>query len=495
MNNKPVFPWLIEDMTTKVAVIGDIMLDEYLDGHVNRISPEAPVPIHLVKDRSLTAGGAANVARNIKLAGGNPLIFATCGEDSSGEQLVEILKRDDIDTSGIMKTKDRSTIKKTRISANNQQLLRIDWEDSYPLHESIQTQLFTKLQESSFDLLVISDYGKGTLSPSFIKDMNMLAHSKRVFSIVDPKGKNFEKYVGCDLITPNYGEACEALGIDPSRANLTGLELGKKLQETYGLKHILITMGPRGMYFVPSNESHLEQKYLPAKVREAYDVSGAGDTVIALMSLGLGSKADFFTSMEIANIGAGVVVEKWGTQPITLTELKQAWKTDRLGNSTKSVNMNEKIITFESLTKLVSPPHKRKEKIVFTNGCFDLFHAGHAKSLKEAKDQGDVLIVGVNSDESIKKLKGPGRPIMSLEDRLNILSAIEFVDYVIPFSAESPIEIIREIKPDILVKGGEYKPEDIVGSEIISEWGGSTYSVKMVESISTTEIIKKIKQN
>lgn len=485
-------PWLGRKLNVRIAIVGDIILDEYLDGSVNRISPEAPVPVHLVQRSFRSAGGAANVARNVKLAGGDVLLLSVCGTDSTAESLRKILQQDDINTEGLIGVSDRPTVKKTRVSANNHQIVRIDWEKVHPISADEQEKILAILRKQSFDALVISDYGKGTLPVGFVADLLALAAKRKVPSLVDPKGKDYSRYLHASYVTPNRQEACEALGLDTNE-HWTGQDLGRKLQSTYGLSHVVVTMGPKGMVYVPDpDQDDKNSLHIPAQAREVYDVSGAGDTVIALLALGIASGAPVENALRIANLGAGLVVEKWGTQPIYRHELEDALNSGHVAlNSPRS---SSKIMSPQQAQSQIGDKAHRRKKVVFTNGCFDLMHAGHATYLEVAKTKGDVLVVGLNDDESIRRLKGPGRPIQSLKERAKLLASLESVDIVIPFSEDTPLTLIECLDPDILVKGADYKPQDIVGAEHVRKRGGAVETIELIEGLSTSELIRRIRQ-
>jgi D-beta-D-heptose 7-phosphate kinase/D-beta-D-heptose 1-phosphate adenosyltransferase len=477
----------------RVAVIGDLILDEYLEGEVNRISPEAPVPIHLVKSTRLTAGGAANVARNVQLAGGEARLFGVLGDDPSAAALLKILTDDRIVTTDVLVDHKRPTIKKTRVTSNHNQLVRIDWEKVTPISEALQQELFKRLTATRVDAILLSDYGKGCLAKPFVKMVIDHARSQKIPVIIDPKGRDYTLYQGCFMITPNRKEACEALGLDPSDS-WPKEELGRKLQEKYGLSHVLITLGPQGMYLSPDPASpHVEPVYLPAHTREVFDVSGAGDTVAAIMALSLGaSSTEIRDAMVLANVGAGRVIEKWGTQPIYKHELLDAVKQYHIMLHEPKGSSLRKITDALSLKQILGDAATRARKVVFTNGCFDILHAGHVSYLEKAKEKGDLLVIGVNTDRSVRSIKGPTRPIVPDKHRMRLLAALECVDYVVPFDEDTPDALIRTLVPNVLIKGADYRPEAIVGADTVLAAGGSVDVIEFVEGLSTSNIIEKI---
>lgn len=489
MQNIHKLPW--EDHKVRVAVIGDLIIDEYLDGTVNRISPEAPVPIHQVKGSRLTAGGAANVARNVQLAGGTAIIMGVWGNDQGAHQLNEILTQDGIDTSRVIVDHRRPTTRKTRITAGNHQIARIDWETTAPISAELQAQLISNLRTIDVDAMVVSDYGKGVLPPEFLTQIFTIARAKNIPTVVDPKGKDFAKYQGAYLITPNRKEAMEALGLDQPD-NINKESLAEELKHRYHLQHVMITLGAEGMYCLfESNSESSTSYYLPAQAREVYDVSGAGDTVAAIMALGIGAKADIQTAMRAANTAAGKVVEKWGTQPILWEELKELWEQEA-SHHTNFQGTAGKIVTRETIRRILGQRGKRAHRVVFTNGCFDILHAGHISYLEAARAKGDLLMIGLNSDDSVRRLKGLQRPIIPCDERARLLAALACVDYVVQFDEDTPLELIEFVEPDVLVKGADWKVSEIVGADSVLSGGGRVEAITFVEGLSTSNIIKHI---
>lgn len=488
MQSENRLPW--DARPVKVAVVGDLILDEYLDGVVNRISPEAPVPVHLVRKSNVTAGGAANVARNIQLAGGQALMIGVCGNDGAADQLKEILTNDGIDVSGIRLDNQRPTIKKTRITANHQQLVRIDWEEVKAISSSVQDALYKHLEGETFDVLVLSDYGKGGVPPEFMQRLISFGKKRGVPVVIDPKGKDYSMYAGATLITPNRKEACEALGWE-NTVNWPAKDLATELSRQYAIDNILVTLGPEGMLGLHSASGEIHA--LPAKAREVFDVSGAGDTVVSIMALSLGAKASMAEAMRFANVAAGRVVEKWGTQPIYREELLEAL-VDR-SRSSGFASTSVKIKNLEQLKQAIGRMGKRKKKVVFTNGCFDLLHAGHISYLEEARDKGDVLVIGVNSDASLRRLKGETRPIIPAAQRMRLLAALECVDFIVPFDEDTPADLIKEVMPDVLAKGADYEVHQIVGADTVMDAGGKVERIPFVPGLSTSDIVKRIQAN
>ena len=479
-------PWMNIKGQIKIAVVGDTILDEYLDGRVDRISPEAPVPVHLVESRTYTPGGAANAAMNIKLSGGEAQLFSIAGEDEACDMLFDFFKKEDMQTDGILKASDRPTIRKTRITTKAQQLVRIDWERVRPLPEGLQRELFAKLERCEFDAILISDYGKGVLPDSLIKEIIALGHKRDVPIVVDPKGTNFSKYYGATLVKPNHKEACEALGLDAS-VERDGETLARLLNEKFKFKNSLVTLGPRGMVLVSGEQKAITKKSV---AREVFDVSGAGDCVAALVTLCLASGVDNSRTLEIANAGAGLVVGKWGTQPVKKEELAQSLLKQNHENLIES--SASKVVTLNQAKQLLTEHRAAEKRIVFTNGCFDILHAGHLSYLEKARNIGDILVVGINSDTSITKLKGPARPIVDQTNRASLLAGLKCVDYVIVFEDDTPEKLINELSPNVLIKGADWDVENIVGAKHVLDSGGTVETVDLLDGMSTTKIIETV---
>lgn len=484
-------PWQNSKKPTNVLVVGDLILDEYIDGSVQRVSPEAPVPVHLVSKATYTAGGAGNVARNIKLSGGEVTLVGVCGKDEGGEQLKNILAADNISTDSIIVDSDRPTTKKTRIRASNQQLLRVDWEKVTPINQELQGKLLEAISNSKADAIILSDYGKGCMSDRFIQDVIELALKLKIPSIIDPKGTDFGKYKNGTYITPNRKESCDPLGIDHTLP-IDPKSVGAELQKTFGLDNILMTLGAEGMYFHPSPSSKEKPVHLPAEAREVFDVSGAGDTVVAIFSLGIASGAKVEDAMNLANVAAGIVVEKLGTKPVTKSELESALFDGNRRTNSFNVPSAMKIHGIDNACTTLEKWREQQSKIVFTNGCFDILHAGHVTYLEKARQLGDKLIVGVNSDSSIKQLKGPSRPVNTAKDRKTVLAALSCIDMIVEFDELTPLELIKALKPDVLVKGKDYEEKDIVGGDFVKSQGGNVETIELVENLSTTSTIEKI---
>ena len=461
----------------KVLVVGDVMLDKYLEGKAERLSPESPVPVLTPLGEESRLGGAANVALNVSSLGSKVKLLGVVGKDLSGEEIKDLLKENKISNS-LVKS-NLSSITKQRILAGNQQLLRIDREDQFTNKDWIKTKENFKKEIAKYSSLVISDYGKGTLFN--VQELISLSNKKKVPVIVDPKGDDFSKYKGAFIITPNLQEFSKAVGGFNSEAELE--KKSKLLIKKLSLSALLITRGPEGMtLFSKNNNQNIVKSHYPAQTIDVFDVSGAGDTVIATIASGVASKIDLNQSVELSNITAGVVVSKLGTSSFSLDEIIPFLT----GSSTLDANVS---------VKAIQRAKKERKKIVFTNGCFDILHAGHVSYLKEARSKGDLLIVGINDDKSVSRLKGKGRPVNNLENRIEVLSSLQCVDMVIPFSEDTPLDLIKEVVPDVLVKGEDYKINQIVGSDFVKKTGGKVERIKFVKGLSTSNLIKKLKKN
>jgi len=460
----------------RVLVLGDIMLDRYLYGDVKRISPEAPIPVVKITRKNDMPGGAANVACNIKELNVSVILAGIIGDDESGRSLLDLFKEKQIEFYGIT---SRPTTTKTRIIGVSQQMLRIDEEQDFEISEDEHKSLLDGINSvlNNVQVLIISDYNKGVCVPGLCADVIKAAKAAGIMVIIDPKSANWEKYKGADIITPNFQEFCEALTANIKNTSEDIAYHAKDLISKYDLGAVLVTRSEQGMVYVSKADGTLS---FSATAREVYDVSGAGDTVVAVLSAFLVSGFSINTSVEYANIAAGISVGKLGTYTVT---------TDEIFDSLNGVpDIKDKICSFEKMKLTFKTWRGNKEKIVFTNGCFDILHSGHIHYLKKASEQGDRLIIGLNTDGSVKRLKGETRPINSESDRAFLLSALAFVDMVVLFDEDTPADLIKVIQPDVMVKGGDYKPEEVIGRE----YAGELVIVPFLEGFSSTEIIEKI---
>jgi len=467
-----------------LLVIGDLMIDEYVWGNVDRISPEAPVQVVSVKNEEYTLGGSGNVVKNLVTLGAKVSVLGVTGTGPDAKLLRNILSELGVDTRGIFEESWRLTTKKTRIIAEHQQVLRIDRETkneiSPPTFESLIELAKTIIPE--VDVILISDYGKGVVTRSLIAKLISTAQTFDKMTIADPKGLDFSKYSGVSLITPNKKEASLASGIEIVD-DQTLKDAGNFLIQEVGIQNLLITCGKDGMMFF---EPDREPVKVSTRAREVYDVSGAGDTVIAVLGISLAAGLAFHEAIRFANAAAGIVVGKVGTAPVTRKELEQALTQFPENKDSKYKTLNE-------LSELCKRLQKDRKRIVLTNGCFDLLHVGHIKLLSASKELGDVLIVAIDDDESVSRLKGAGRPVINSDERVRILSAMDNVDYVLVFSTHELDKIIKTIRPDVLTKGSNYKSEAVFGREIVETYGGQIELIPITEEISSTQIINNIK--
>ena len=473
-----------------VLVVGDVMLDRYLWGDVSRISPEAPVPVFRIKKRSVVCGGAGNVVSNLKGLGCKVTLLGICGDDENGKQLTGLFDTNEINAF-ILQDPGRPTITKTRVVSQGQQLIRLDDEQVFPLDLGIRKKVLTLIEKIAPDCnaIILSDYGKGLFQTDGLTEYVIgAAKEQGIPALVDPKGKDWARYEGATCITPNTKEI-EYLVNDriPDEERL--VKVMKNVISKYNLGWLLVTRGPLGMCLAGNDGN---PSFIPALAREVFDVSGAGDTVIATLAAGVASGLSFAAAARIANVAAGVVVGKIGTQPITLLELKAAMTLNSAAGLALHAN---KIISVSAARVQIDAWRANGEKIVFTNGCFDLLHPGHIHLLSQAKDLGDRLVVGLNSDESVRRLKGPTRPILNERDRAAVLGSLDYVDLVIIFEEDTPTSLLQTLKPDILVKGSDHALDQVVGKELVESYGGEVCLVNLLKGHSTTEITKKVLGN
>ncbi|WP_286262799.1 bifunctional D-glycero-beta-D-manno-heptose-7-phosphate kinase/D-glycero-beta-D-manno-heptose 1-phosphate adenylyltransferase HldE [Thalassotalea atypica] len=461
----------------RVIVAGDIMLDRYWQGPTQRISPEAPVPVVKIEQHEDRPGGAANVALNIASLGGQVTLSGITGTDEAAATLKTHLRAMDI-ACNFTEEKQIPTITKLRVISRNQQLMRLDFEQSLA---EVDKSAYVKNVESLLDehnLLLLSDYDKGTLSD--VQTLIAAAKKRNIPVLVDPKGSDFSKYRGATLLTPNLSEFEGVVGPCENEAEI--VRKGQALLDELSLDALLITRSEHGMTLL--RKGH-EEFHLPTKAREVYDVTGAGDTVIATLALAIAADAQFTQASALANIAAGIVVGKLGTSTVSEAEL--------LAEISTGQESGYGVVSEEQLKIAVSAAQTRGEHIVMTNGCFDILHAGHVSYLTHAKELGARLIVAVNDDASVTRLKGAGRPVNPADRRMAVLAGLGAVDWVVNFSEDTPQRLISHILPDTLVKGGDYKVEDIAGGREVIDNGGSVKVLNFEEGISTTEIINTIR--
>jgi len=468
----------LKEFTPKVLIIGDLMIDHYLWGSCERISPEAPVQVVDIAKETTVLGGAGNVVNNLVALGAKVGVSSVIGDDDNGRELVDMLEGIGVETTNIIIQKGRKTSKKSRVIAVSQQILRYDKESKEDITQDSCEGIVDSLKSviSSYDIVILSDYGKGVLRDDLCQSIIKLANENGVRTLVDPKGSDFSKYKGAYLLTPNKKEAILATGIEIDDENSLQKAL-LKLKSECDLGISLITLSEDGIATYDD-----EVKIFPTVAKEVFDVTGAGDTVIASIAYALSAQKNIEETCAFANLAAGVVVGKIGSATVTLDEIVEYEAS--LHKSTSDAHIK----SFEDIDSIVNRCRENGKKVVFTNGCFDILHVGHVKYLQEAKSFGDILIVGLNSDESVSRLKGPTRPVNIAEDRAYLLAALEAVDFVVPFGEDTPYNLIKMIKPDVLVKGGDYEGKEVVGTEFAKE----LKLVEFVDGKSTTKTILKI---
>jgi len=464
-----------------ILVVGDLMIDHYLWGSTDRISPEAPVQVVNVAKETAVLGGAGNVVNNLHALGASVSVASVIGQDEIGKELLMMLKSRGVKTEGLVTQEGRQTSKKSRVIASNQQILRYDKESKEDITQDSVNKIVSAIKKDLFlyDMIILSDYGKGVLTSSLCQEIISLASSLNKKVLVDPKGTDYSKYKGAHFLTPNKKEACEATGID-IKDDETLLEAGEWLRKECDLELSMITLSEDGIAIFDDT-----MHKVPTVAREVFDVTGAGDTVIASLAFAMSSGQDIVSSAKFANAAAAVVVGKIGSATATMDEIEEYEST--LHKSSSDMHIK----TRDELLSCVSSAKSKNQKVVFTNGCFDILHLGHVKYLEVAKSFGDILIVGLNADSSVRELKGPTRPVNPEYDRAYLLAALEVVDYVVIFSEETPHDLIKMIEPDVLVKGGDYEGKAVVGTE----FAGELKLVDFVDGKSTTKTIERIQKD
>ncbi len=462
----------------RVLVVGDLMLDRYWHGGAERISPEAPVPVVKVEDEEARAGGSGNVALNIAALGGRVSLLALSGEDEAADQLDRLLRGQGVETHLLRDGRHR-TISKLRILSRHQQLIRLDFEDPFPATASaLLAERFATLLDEA-DVVVLSDYAKGTLSDCGTLIRQARAAGKPV--LVDPKGDDFSRYRGATLITPNQGEFGRVKGVHGDDESCD--RAARELKQALDLEALLVTRGEHGMLLLDAGDTILR---LPTEAREVFDVTGAGDTVIAALATALAAGWPLDQATRLANLAAGIVVAKLGTATASVAELRRA--IHQRGTPVRGV------VDEEQLMRAVDAARANGETIVMTNGCFDILHAGHVTYLQQAAALGDRFIVAVNVDETVRRLKGADRPVNDLQRRMTVLAALGCVDWVVPFSEETPERLICRVLPDYLTKGGDNDPERIPGARCVREAGGQVRIMSYLDNCSTTGTIQSIRE-
>ncbi|WP_459865000.1 bifunctional D-glycero-beta-D-manno-heptose-7-phosphate kinase/D-glycero-beta-D-manno-heptose 1-phosphate adenylyltransferase HldE [Endothiovibrio diazotrophicus] len=461
----------------RVLVAGDVMLDRYYHGATSRISPEAPVPVVRVESREERPGGAANVALNIAALGGSVELVGLTGRDEAAEVLGRRLESAGV-RCAFRVVEGAPTITKLRVLSRHQQLIRLDFEDAF--HDGDESSLIEPFSTGleRCDVVLLSDYAKGALrdAPRLIE----LARAAGRPVLVDPKGRDFGRYRGASLITPNLGEFEAVVG--HCRDDEALVERGSELLERFELEGVLVTRGEHGMSLFRRDCDVL---HLPTRAREVYDVTGAGDTVISVLAAALAAGDDWPEATILANLAAGLVVGKVGTATVTAAELRRALHEEH--------DDARGVVGEDRLVEAVADARAHGERVVMTNGCFDLLHHGHVTYLEEARRLGDRLVVAVNDDDSVRRLKGEERPINPIEQRMALLAALECVDWVVPFAEDTPERLYCRVLPDVLVKGGDYRPDEVAGAKCVKAHGGEVAILGFVDGLSTTGLIERLR--
>lgn len=469
----------------KALVVGDLMLDEYLWGRAERISPEAPVQVVDITREDMRLGGAGNVINNLVALGCQVGVCSVIGGDDNGTILRHAFSGKGVDVSGLFEDLERTTSKKTRVLAANQQIVRIDRETREPLGAEFESCVLAYLQANvrNYDVVLVSDYLKGVLTHRVLASLIECGRRAGVPVVVDPKGNDYAKYRGATILTPNRKEAEIASRI-PIRDDASLIGAGTALLHDLALDGLLVTRSEQGMSLFLKDGAI---DHIPTVAREVYDVTGAGDTVLAVLGLALACGLDFGEASRLANVAAGLAVGKVGTSTVSPAEI-----INEVSHSHR--DSNTKIKNLDVLAGIIDEEKRKGKRVVFTNGCFDLLHAGHVKYLQKARTLGDLLILGLNSDASVRRLKGERRPLIGETERAHILAALDCIDYVVIFDEETPLRLIETLKPLVLVKGGDYTPDGVVGKDVVESYGGRVELVEFVDGKSTTNIIEKILQ-
>ncbi len=467
----------------RALVIGDLMLDEYLWGKAERISPEAPVQVVDVTREELRLGGAGNVVNNLVALGCGVTVCSVIGGDENGTILQHVFSGKGVDTSGVFEDPLRTTSKKTRVVAVNQQIVRIDRESRESISGDFEERIlaFLAARGREFQVILVSDYAKGVLTPRLLAGITTAARNLGVPVVVDPKGNDYGRYRGATILTPNRREAEIASGV-MIRDEESLAHAATDLLAAGEFEALLITRSEQGMSLFLRDGGKI---HIPTVAREVYDVTGAGDTVLAVLGVALASGLDFAGAARLANVAAGIAVGKVGTSTVSPAEIIAEVSHSHPDSDTKIKNL-------DVLAGIISAEKEKGRRVVFTNGCFDLIHVGHVKYLQKARSLGDLLVLGLNSDASVRRLKGEMRPLIGEAERAHILAALDCVDYVVIFDEDTPLRLIETLKPLVLVKGGDYTPEGVVGKDVVEAYGGRVELVEFVDGRSTTNIIEKI---
>ncbi len=462
----------------QVLVVGDIMLDRYWEGSTSRISPEAPVPVVKVEQTTDRPGGAGNVALNIAALGSGARLAGHSGDDEMADSLADMLIGAGVDCA-FTRVSGRATTTKLRVISRHQQLIRLDFEEAEQAPGPSLADRIPALLEGC-GALVLSDYAKGALADP--EPLIAVARARGIPVLVDPKGTDFSRYRGATLLTPNLHELEAVVGPCPSEGELVAK--GNRMMAELELEFLLVTRGEHGMTLLRPGA---EELHMPARAREVFDVTGAGDTVIGVLAAAVAAGAAMPAAVALANIAAGIVVAKLGTASVSAPELRRAVQQDQ--------GSERGALTLEQLRIAVADARSQGERVVFTNGCFDIIHAGHVAYLEQARKLGDRLVVAVNSDDSVRRLKGRGRPINPEDRRMAVLAGLEAVDWVVCFREDTPVDLLHSLQPDILVKGGDYADKTgVVGWQIVEAYGGEVRVLDFVDDVSTTAIVSRIRE-
>lgn len=466
----------------RLLVLGDVMLDEYLTGHVERTSPEAPVPVVRAEGETSSLGGAANVAHLARALGAEAQLFGVVGNDGAGQRFLAQCKAAGIDASHVLVADTRPTTRKLRVLAQHQHVLRVDWEEQRPIRSEMAAQVLERLRALERpDAMVISDYAKGFLSPEVLKGAIERAREWEIPVLVDPKYADLTRYRGATVIKANLKEFEVALGhtiVDRLEEELAAGSAA--ILEATEAKVLVVTLGDKGLAVFPRDQ---EGFLVPTSMQDVYDVSGAGDSVITVLALSLAVDIPIEEAARLANEAAGVAVGKSGVAVVSPGELAARFVH----------GVHDKIISREELESRLAWWRLQDQRIVFTNGCFDLLHVGHLHLLREAAREGDILLVAVNSDESVRRLKGKNRPLISSTERTALLAALDCVDAVVVFEEDTPRELLDEVRPDVLVKGADYAVDEVVGKNRIEKDGGKVVLIPLVPDRSTTDLVERIR--
>jgi D-beta-D-heptose 7-phosphate kinase/D-beta-D-heptose 1-phosphate adenosyltransferase len=470
----------------RILVIGDLILDRYVDGKAGRVSPEAPVLVFELESERYLLGGAGNVAANLRALGARAVVLGIIGDDDPGRRLRQLLDGDGIDTSPLVIDTTRPTTRKTRYVSKTAQVLRVDNESRAPVGGTAEQAVMAVLAQRPFpyECVLLSDYGKGMLTPKVIAAAIAAAKSAQCLVVVDPKGRDYTIYRGVDLLTPNREEAEAATGVTiRSTADLH--RAAARLREITGIRAVTITLGKDGIFFETDTGN---RRIIPTEARQVFDVTGAGDTVVAMLAFCRACGVPLPESLALANCAAGITVGKFGTWAPSRQEVLAV--LGQIGGPGA-----RKVLTWPEAMAAGARMRTEGRRLVFTNGCFDLLHPGHTDYLARARSYGDALMVGVNSDDSVRRqAKGEGRPIVTLEDRMAVLAALQAVDFVVPFDEDTPLKLIEQVTPHVLVKGEDWRDKGVVGREWVEAHGGQVLLVPLLEGRSTTAIVERIRR-